>query len=46
MKTTDTLRATWVKMFSARMLNGYDPYDSIGGLQLGEISISWRDCFQ
>lgn len=46
MKTTDTLRATFLKMLKDRMRDGYDPYNSLGGLSLGTISISWRDCYQ
>lgn len=42
MKTTDTLRAMWMRRLKEMRAEGYDPYNSIGSLKLGTISISWR----
>lgn len=42
MKTTDTLRAMWLQKLKELRQDGYDPYNSLGRLQLGSISICWR----
>lgn len=42
MKTSDTLRAMWVKKLRELRAAGYDPYNSLGPLRLGKISLSWR----
>lgn len=41
MKTSDTLKAMWLKKLKELRANGYDPYDSLCGLKLDAISISW-----
>lgn len=42
MKTTSTLRAMWLIKFRELRAEGYDPYNSLGSLKLGKISLSWR----
>lgn len=42
MKTTDTIRAMWMIKLRELRTNGYDPYNSLGLLRLGKISLSWR----
>lgn len=42
MKTSETLRAMWLQRLKELKAEGYDPYNSLGLLKLGKISISWR----
>lgn len=43
MNVSDTMRTFWLRKLHQLRVNGYDPYNSLGVLRLGKISISWRN---